>query len=126
MWILHLQHVRANFRDYFLLKKYPCCKNPAEDNTRSSAPKAESLAFLPEKQQSLGWEGRLSAGASNQAVILEQGRGAEKTAASKHGKQGGLHRESSSGITRSWWDLLSGTSLSIPASKGPPGSSGTT
>lgn len=129
MWILHLQHVRANFRNYFLFKNIAgggIAKNPAEDNTWSSAPKAEPLAFLPEKQQSLGWEGRLSARPSNQAVILKQGRGPKKTAASKHGKQGGLPRECSSRITRSWWDLLSGTFLFLPASKGPPGSAGTT
>ena len=69
-----------------------------EDNRWSSAPKAQPFAFLPEKQRSPGWKGRLSARPFNQTVILEQGWRPRKTAASQHAKQtrGGLLGESSS------------------------------
>lgn len=92
----------------------------------SSAPKAATFAFMSEKQRSPGWKGRLSARPFNQTVVFKQGRRPKKPAASQHGKQtqGGLPRESSSGTTGSQQDLLSDTSSSLLASKGPPGVEG--
>lgn len=129
MLILHLQCIRANFRNVqlFSLKKTKGLqKNPIEDNTWSSAPKAEHFAFLPEKQRSPGWKGKLSARPFNQTVILEQGRRPKKIAASQHGKQtqGGPPGESSSGTAGSQQDLLPDTSSSLLASRGPPGLGG--
>lgn len=111
--------------NYFLKKnknKTRGCKTPVEDNTWSSALKYELFAFVPEKQQSLGWKGRLSARPFNQTLILEQGSRPKKTAASQHGKQmqGGLPRESSSGTSRRQQDLLCDTSSSLLGPKGPP------